>query len=378
MSWHPKVCLPNRISLAPFPFLYTKMAAPLSKKRKLVIAEICDWDSDVVLYLFGKKRKQGSTYSQDFERFCLEDKTDEQIRKFCRFMPDDLPRLVNGLGIPDVLICPDRTKTTAMEALLITLRRLTYPNRLCDLEPIFGRPSCALSQIFNSTLDIIHENCGHLLQSFDQDWLVNGYEHFARAIQLKGAPLNNVWGFIDGTVRPICRPVEGQRSCYNGHKRVHALKYQSIVCPNGLIANMYGPVEGRRHDSGLLRISQVANNLQQIQIDDEVGCIYGDPAYPHRNYIQVPFKPPGDDDEQEFNTRMSAVIICVEWVFGKIVENFAFVDFKENQKLCLQSIGKMYLVAALLTNCHTCLYGSETSDFFDLPPPTLEEYLLMD
>ena len=29
---------------------------------------------------------------------------------------------------------------------------------------------------------------------------------------------------------------------YNGHKRVHALKFQSIALPNGLIANMYGPV----------------------------------------------------------------------------------------------------------------------------------------
>ena len=29
---------------------------------------------------------------------------------------------------------------------------------------------------------------------------------------------------------------------YNGHKRVHAIKFQSVALPNGLIANPYGHV----------------------------------------------------------------------------------------------------------------------------------------
>ena len=56
------------------------------------------------------------------------------------------------------------------------------------------------------------------------------------------AALDNCIGFIDGTVRPICLPGELQRIVYNGHKRVHALKFQSVTLPNGMIANMYGPV----------------------------------------------------------------------------------------------------------------------------------------
>jgi hypothetical protein len=28
---------------------------------------------------------------------------------------------------------------------------------------------------------------------------------------------------------------------YNGHKRVHSIKFQSVVIPNGLIANLAGP-----------------------------------------------------------------------------------------------------------------------------------------
>ena len=36
-------------------------------------------------------------------------------------------------------------------------------------------------------------------------------EGYAAAVHAKGAALDNCWDFIDGTVRPICRPQEHQR-----------------------------------------------------------------------------------------------------------------------------------------------------------------------
>ena len=67
-------------------------------------------------------------------------------------------------------------------------------------------------------------------------------EEYANAIQIKGGALDNCFGFIDCTVRPISRPGKNQRIVYDGHKRVHALKFQSLAPPNLPIANMYGPV----------------------------------------------------------------------------------------------------------------------------------------
>ena len=29
---------------------------------------------------------------------------------------------------------------------------------------------------------------------------------------------------------------------YNGHKRIHTLKFQCVALPHGLIGNLYGPV----------------------------------------------------------------------------------------------------------------------------------------
>ena len=65
---------------------------------------------------------------------------------------------------------------------------------------------------------------------------------YADAIHNRGAAIEDCFGFIDGTVRPISRPIVNKRNVYNGNKRVHALKFHSVTLPNGLIGELYGPV----------------------------------------------------------------------------------------------------------------------------------------
>ena len=58
---------------------------------------------------------------------------------------------------------------------------------------------------------------------------------------------------------------------------------ESVVAPNGLVSNLYGPVEGRRHYSTMLAKSGLYP-LLQIHSRNRAGqplCIYGDTAYPH-------------------------------------------------------------------------------------------------
>lgn len=78
--------------------------------------------------------------------------------------------------------------------------------------------------IFHQIVSDIYDRFSHLLQSLNLVWL--DCEVFAAAIEAKGAPLHQCWGFIDGTVRPIARPVRNQRIMYSGHKRIHCLKFQ--------------------------------------------------------------------------------------------------------------------------------------------------------
>ena len=141
-----------------------------------------------------------------------------------------------------------------------------------------------------------------------------------------------MWGFIDGTVRPICRPSINQKLVYSGHKRVHGLKFKSVVIPNGLIANMYGPLEAKRHDSAMLRISELLPKLEQCMTmpDGTVFSLYGDLAYPLCVHLITPFKGAFlNNQEKIFNSSMSKLRSSVEWTFGKILSLFAFVDYKK-------------------------------------------------
>ena len=135
--------------------------------------------------------------------------------------------------------------------------------------------------------------------------------------------------------------------------------------------------EGKRHDAGLLRMSGLYQDLERYSWapDGTALCIYGDPAYPLRVHLQTGFRGVNlTPMQQNFNRSMSDVRSSVEWAFGEILRDWAFLDFKKNLKLSLSAVGKMYLIATLLRNAVTCCYGSQICDYFNLHPPTLEEY----
>ena len=127
----------------------------------------------------------------------------------------------------------------------------------------------------------------------------------------------------------------------------------------------------------MLADSALLNDLQAFA-NSPLGnpyCIYGDPAYPLRVHLIAPFRngaltPP----MMAFNQSMSTVRESVEWLFNDITNYFKFLDFRKNLKIGLSSVGKMYVVGALLRNALTCLYGNQTSRFFQLDPPSLQQY----
>ena len=79
--------------------------------------------------------------------------------------------------------------------------------------------------------------------------------------------------------------------------------------------------------------------------------------------------------ERSFNRSMALVRVAVEWGFGKVIQQFAFLDFAKNLKIGLQPVGKFYSVATFLTNCKVCLgYGQRVADYFGIAPPNLALY----
>lgn len=328
-------------------------------------------DEDALLLLQANQSDVDLSRNRKPPRLDISLLSNSECMKRFRFNHAGIRSLQEHLRIPEQYICVNRTTATGLEGLLVLLRRLTYPNRLCELVNEFGRSNTELSLIFNTVLEDIYDRFSHKLNDLTAQWV--DVQRFSIAVRNKGCPVANCWGFVDGTCMYICRPSYGQNSCYSGHKRQHCMKFQGVMAPCGIMAHLFGPIEGSRHDSFMLGESRLLEAIAEGNLRHY--CLYGDPAYPIRAQLLAPYR--GDLGEQQimFNKEMSRVRQSVEWGFGKVTTNFAFLDFKKNLKLLLQPVSKYYIVGTFLTNCHTCLYGSQTGRYFDCAPPTLAEYL---
>ena len=244
----------------------------------------CLHDKGVMLLYDVNSSKNLSLPFWKYDRFSLDFMENDECTSEFRFEKEDLFLLHDVLQIPDQITCYNGTVVSAIEALCICLK-YAYPCRYLDMIPRFGRPVSELCIINNYTLNFIFNRLNYLLNTMNQAWLSpNFLQLFADAIYGNEAPLDNCWRFIDGTVTPCGRPRINQRIVYNGYKRVHGIKFQSVVTPSGLIANLFGPVGGRKHDSGLLGDSGQCTQLQQYAHcqSHSILCLYGDPLYPLR------------------------------------------------------------------------------------------------
>ena len=71
--------------------------------------------------------------------------------------------------------------------------------------------------------------------------------------------------------------------------------------------------------------------------------------------------------------------ISIEWNYQVTSNLYEYLkNFNKLRLLGSTIVSKIYVVATILRNCHVCLYGSETSYYFEVTPPTLFEYMKVD
>ena len=116
----------------------------------------------------------------------------------------------------------------ANEKLTVTMGYiyLSLKLRYRDMIQTFAKTLPILSIITNHMIDYVHNvhdiielNCNREVPS-----PVNPQTYFD-AVTAREAQLTNCFRFIRGTVRRISRSGEHQQPLYNGHKRVHAVKF---------------------------------------------------------------------------------------------------------------------------------------------------------
>jgi len=236
-----------------------------------------------------------------------------------------------------------------------------------------------LCHIFFATVAMTMEKWGANLTSWRVEFMRERAVLHAEKIEGTGAYLDRCVGFIDGTAIFIARPGGGlQRACNSGHKRKHAVKFQSVLTPDGLIFLLFGPWEGRRHDMTLYFESGLDAVLPHALVISGVQYYsYGDAAYMLRPWVQASFSGVMPDDQSACNTTMAVPRTAVGSGFKDVKQTCAALDHPHKLKLHEGPVGFLYSTAAFVWNLRCCTYGSSTSSFFDFNPPSVEQYLVL-
>ena len=314
---------------------------------------------------------------------------DAECVEYLRFTRAQIAQLITYLQIEKFaqLRHACRYTVSAEQALCMLLYRMASPSRLQDMVLVFRVSRSYISSITNTLVDYLYDLFREKLFWDHKRLTLQQLQQYANAIE-RSTGVVHTWGFIDGTVRPIARPISEQ---YSGHTGFYGMKFQSIVTPDGLISSLYGPEIVPKEDGilwaecGLEPILRrlFESNLVSNPSNSGTLYLYGNPAYVPSFGIMGPFQQkPGQmlsPTEHATNVMMASAGAAVEWAFDIVVELFSFSKCKQNQKLTVTPVDNYYAISVLLFNCHTIFQrGNKISEHFKglcPPPPSLAEYL---
>ncbi|XRB21875.1 hypothetical protein RI054_29g117240 [Pseudoscourfieldia marina] len=77
---------------------------------------------------------------------------------------------------------------------------------------------------------------------------------------------------------------------------------------------------------------------------------------------------------RELNLLASGLRIAAEWGFAYVHANFQWYRAASKQKLGELPLRNVWLAGVILANAFAILKPNQTSKYFDVEPPTLEEY----
>lgn len=215
----------------------------------------------------------------------IESFSDSECWRRFRMRKNDLYRVKNSLAIPHTVRLSNGSRFSGEEVLLFSLNRFTTCGWIHDLIPVFGRDVTQWTRAFHWFIKYMIANFAYLLTDMLQFWkpyIPLMAEKIRRKLHAKHdiyfpPGTFRVFGFIDCTVIASLRPGGGptspgpnaercdnfiQMAFYNGWKKHHGTKFQSIELPNGMCMHMYGPKSFRNCDLSLLASSGIIGKIR--------------------------------------------------------------------------------------------------------------------
>jgi hypothetical protein len=202
---------------------------------------------------------------------------------------------------------------------------------------------------------------------------------------------SRVLGFMDCMMHAMCQPASGprtaqdervenrwliQRAFYTAYGKMWGMKTQGVFFPNGMLGNLFFDSVAQ-NDKGLVNISgieeELERTLERYKLYDGTvyPCVYADDIYIISTVITK------KTEDNLFHTRMNGCRVDIEHEFGLVSSMIKRLLTKHCWKLCSQRnrVRHHLFTCFFIVNMFTCLRGNKTSTKFNLPPPSLEEYL---
>ena len=325
MSYHR---IPTKVTSHPYRFisLSVKESRFLSKIRASLVvlsyrisickdksSQSCKHMCRVLTILLAKYRQLITTSKIPLrtknmrERKTLDSFTDEQLWTEFRIRREDFPRLLAALRLNNNRIKIGKNSVFSGEEILLIARyRFVTGARLVHMKRVFLREYSQLSRAFTYFVNHILDNFAVLVTDNLEYWSVY-FPIFSETIRNKLEEKAQIYyphdefrifGFYDDTVVKTCRPGSGpdslgnrkdnniQRAFYNGWKKHHGHKFQTLEAPNGMCIDLFGPMSFRHSDLELLELSELNERLAELQVgNNKQYAAYGDGIFPILSHL---------------------------------------------------------------------------------------------
>lgn len=316
---------------------------------------------------------------------------------------EQLTRLLEGFQIPAVFVVPEvGYRFGGEELLLLVLERCALGLRYLDLQQKYHIHHSTICRGVNYFAKWFNENWGYLLRDnldFWGDYLEDSRDAVKNKM-LSQYDFNvdeeiedefTIAMFIDCTIirtdRPGGGPVEPgvfaarypflvQEALYNGWKKCHGIKKQSIGMANGMAFHVSKGYSCRRNDLHVLNETNIDDRLVELTIGNppaERFTCYGDSAYPMSQRISC-----RRDGEEftELNKAMNGCRESIEWMYRDVTQYWKIIQTKRTFRLLTgyEKADNIIDLCFQFNNAWNTMNHNECSQWFDCAPPTFEVY----